>query len=108
MNNTYLRQAIDAIESTAKYTTDMTLDDFIKNQMVQDAVIRQIEILGESIRRLDKNFVGKHTNLPFLQAISIRNKLIHEYDDIDPEIVWETIKTDLPAFKTQILSILSS
>ena len=107
-NGTYLLQALNAIEVATGYVVGVGFTDFENNQMMQDAVIRQLEILGESVRRLDESFIEKHRDLPFLQAISIRNKLIHEYDDIDLEVLWETVKNDLPVFRIQIHKLLSS
>ena len=92
----YLRQMLEAIEQALGYIRGKDLSDFQSDQMLQDAVVRKIEVVGEAAKRLSASFVEQHSDLPLIEAISIRNKLIHEYDDIDPKIVWDTVKEDLP------------
>ncbi len=98
----YLKQMLEAINQALGYIENKNFTDFQTDQMMQDAVVRKIEIIGESARRLSSSFVGKHSDLPLVEAVSIRNKLIHEYDDIDTKIVWDTVKEDLPKLANSI------
>jgi len=106
-NNVYLRQIIDYVEETEKYVEKISFSEFESNGMLQDAVIRKIELIGEAARKLSPLFWKKYRkSLPLAEAVSTRNKLIHEYDDIDLKIIWDTVKNDLPKLKKKIEEIL--
>jgi len=105
-NQLYLQDIIEAIEKIEQYVENKKFDDFAGNAMMQDAVIRQFEIIGESAKRLTPDFLESHKDFPFKKAIAMRNLLIHEYDYINVESVWKTIKEDLPDFKDNINKIL--
>lgn len=102
----YLKQIKDHIDEIEIYLYKVTFPDFEKNGLLQDAVIRKIELIGESAKRLSLNFWRKYRNeLPLAQAVSTRNRMIHQYDDIDLKIVWNTIKNDLPNLRQKIIEI---
>jgi uncharacterized protein with HEPN domain len=65
-----------------------------------------LELIGEAARKIDPEYIINYPNFPIKEAISIRNKLIHEYNDIDLKIIWDTIQKDLPIIKKQVKSIL--
>jgi len=75
---------------------------------LQDAVIRRIEIIGEASNRIDQTLRDSYPDLPWSQMIGMRNLLIHEYDDVDPEIVWTTVKQDLPGLILNLQKIIGS
>lgn len=105
-NTVYLQQIIDYVEEIEKYVEKVSFSGFERNGMLQDAVIRKIELIGEAARKLSPLFWEKYRKvLPLAEAVSTRNKLIHEYDDIDLEIVWNTVKNDLPELKKKIEEI---
>lgn len=86
---------------------DMTLDEdaFLRDELVQDAVIRNIEVVGEASRNIDKHypeFTEQHVDVPFSMAYEMRNALSHGYFRVDLELVWKTIERDLPAFEAMI------
>ncbi|HRN70172.1 MAG TPA: DUF86 domain-containing protein [Candidatus Woesebacteria bacterium] len=74
--------------------------------MMQDAILRKVELIGEAINRLSPTFISTHTELPIHESISIRNILIHEYDDIDLKIIWDTITVDIPQLNRQLRKII--
>jgi uncharacterized protein with HEPN domain len=74
----YLHHILDAIESIEDYTGGMSENEFLSNSMAHDAVVRQIEIIGEAARNISDEFQGKHPKLPWAQMIGIRNKIAHE------------------------------
>jgi uncharacterized protein with HEPN domain len=78
---------------------------FRQSQRDQAAVIRNIEIIGEAARLIQKNapeFVAAHPELPWVEMRVMRNKMIHDYFDVDVMVVWSTVKDDLPQLKQQI------
>jgi uncharacterized protein with HEPN domain len=105
-NVVYLRHILDAINAVEDYTKGITVDDFIRNSMVHDAVIRQIDIIGEAARNISEEFQEQHPSLPWSRMIGIRNKIIHEYFNINMGVVWDTVKEDLPLLKVAIIKLL--
>ena len=102
----YLGDILDAIGRIESYTTGVKKKDFIENFMMQDAVMRQIEIVGEASNSISDEFQEKHQGLPWFQMRGIRNKIIHDYRGINLNIIWDTIKKDLPLLKKQVREIL--
>lgn len=101
----YLRHILNAIQRIDRYTTDMDEAGFLANELVQDAVIRNIEIIGEAannIQRIDTAFAAHHDEIPWAVMYTMRNRVSHGYDQIDFEIVWRTIQSDLPVLHAQI------
>lgn len=102
----YLRHILDAIARIASYVRGVSEKQFLAADMVQDAVVRQLEIIGEAARHLSPEFQTRHPELPWSQMTGLRNRIVHDYASIDAEIVWEVIKRDLPVLKKQIRSAL--
>ena len=105
----YLRHIIEAIERIERYTEDMDELGFAQNQMVQDAVIRNFEIIGEASRNIERvspGFVAAHPELPLSFAYEMRNVLAHGYFKVDIGVVWNTIERDLPTLHAQIKSVI--
>ena len=100
-NRVYLKQILEAIGKVQKYLTRVSLNDFLQNEMVQDATIRKLEVIGEAVNRLPDNKL-------FSIAVKMRNKLIHDYDEIKLEVVWQTVKKDLPIMEKQIKEFLKN
>jgi uncharacterized protein with HEPN domain len=106
-NLVYLRQIIDYIDDIDAYVKSLDFAGFEKNGLVQDAVIRKIELIGEAAKRLSVSFWEQYRDtLPLAEAVSTRNRLIHQYDDVDIRIVWNTIKNDLPELKMRLTDFL--
>jgi len=102
----YLRHILDAIEQIEEYTRGMSENEFLSRSMVQDAVVRQIEIIGEASKSVSVEFQDVHPELPWAKMIGIRNKIIHEYFNVNFAIVWDTVQDDLPVLKAKIESVL--
>ncbi|EKD23117.1 MAG: hypothetical protein ACD_83C00046G0003 [uncultured bacterium] len=104
----YFADILLAIKKIEKYSSDLTFVKFSKDEKTVDAVVRNFEVLGEAVNNLSNDIKKNNTNLPWKKIVSMRNKVIHEYFGVDLEILWQTIKEDLPEFKSQIISIASS
>lgn len=95
----YLGHILEAIERIEEYVSDMEEMAFLASKLVQDAVIRNIEIIGEAsnnIQRVDPAFAAQHENIPWQVMYAMRNRVSHGYDKVDFEMVWKTICNDLP------------
>ena len=106
-NLVYLRQIVDYIEDVEEYINMADFEKFEESGLLQDAVIRKIELIGEAAKRLSVDFWSQYRGtLPLAEAVSTRNRLIHEYDDVDLKIVWNTVKDDLPGLKKAIQNFI--
>ncbi len=95
----YLGHILEAIERIEEYVSDMDELAFLSSKLVQDAVIRNIEIIGEAsnnIQRVDPVFAAQHAEIPWQVMYAMRNRVTHGYDKVDFEMVWKTICNDLP------------
>lgn len=101
----YFLHILDAIEKILKYTHSGK-DVFLSDTMVHDAVVRNLEIIGEALRNVSKKFTASHPDVPWNKMMGMRNKLIHEYFGVDLEIVWRVVERELPDFKKRVESIL--
>ncbi|MDX3772639.1 DUF86 domain-containing protein [Chromatiaceae bacterium AAb-1] len=104
----YIGHILQAIERIDRYTADMDEVSFLSSELVQDAVIRNIEIIGEAsnnILRVAPAFAAQHDDIPWLVMYTMRNRVSHGYDKVDLEIVWQTIQSDLPALYALITEV---
>jgi len=104
---TSLQDIVAAIELVAKFTQGVDHDNFDESLLIQSAVVRQIEIIGEATKRLSEEFRQKYTDIPWRQMAGMRDILIHAYDSIDPDEVWNVATRDLPRICTQIKAIIA-
>ena len=105
----YLNHILEAIERIKRYVGNMDENEFLQDEKTQDAVIRNFEIIGEASRNIERyysNFAAEHPEVQWVIAYEMRNFLAHGYFMVDMEIVWKTIKNDLPGMVGQILQLL--
>ena len=102
----YLLDVLQAAKLALDYVRGRTRDEFLRDVQFQDAVIRRLEIIGEAVRRISQEARASHPDLPWHEMVSMRNLLIHNYDDVDFEIVWDTVQRDLPKLVSAIERIL--
>ncbi|MEY4734079.1 MAG: hypothetical protein RLZZ464_2145 [Pseudomonadota bacterium] len=105
----YLGHILQAMERIERYTLQMDEAHFYASEMIQDAVIRNFEVIGEAannIQRVDPSFAAAHSDIPWQVMYTMRNRLTHGYDKVDLAIVWQSIRRDLPELYTRIKSAL--
>jgi uncharacterized protein with HEPN domain len=100
----YLDHILDAIERIQRYVGSSTEREFDANEMLQDAVIRNLEIIGEAATKLSAEFRAANTDIPWAQVAGMRNRLIHGYFAVDLGTVWATIEKDLPVLDAKLRS----
>ncbi len=102
----YLSHIWDAITQIEIYTAGLSYDQFSRTRLVQDGVIRQLEIIGKASRNLSDDFRDQHSELPWLQIIGLRNRLIHAYFEVNLGIIWDIVQNDLPPLKQKVAAWL--
>ncbi len=102
----YLKHILDAAAHIQNFLGGMTKKDFQKNLLVQSAVIRQLEIVGEAVKNLSGEFKTTHKHVPWKDIAGLRDKLIHQYFGVDIALIWEVCQRDLGDLKKGISNIL--
>lgn len=105
----YLQHIVEAIDNIQKYTAGMDLEAFMADRKTCDAVIRNIEVIGEACNNVARHhpaFAAEHATIPWGFAYEMRNALSHGYFTVDNTIVWRTVQHDLPGLRTQISGLL--
>lgn len=102
----FLEDIIESISKILNYTKSYNYDNFKSDDKTVDAVIRNLEIIGEASNKIPKNIKEKYASVPWDEMYRMRNKAIHEYFGIDHEIVWDIIVNYLPENLSQIKEIL--
>ena len=105
----YLGHILESIRKIQTYCSDVDEVGFLGTPMLQDAVIRNFEIIGEASHNIEKvapDFLNRHPDIPLLFAYEMRNALAHGYHKVDLEIVWRTIERDLPCLDERIREIV--
>ena len=101
----FVDHILQAIERIDRYTAGMDESGFVANEMAQDAVIRNIEIIGEASRNVQDvapEFARRHSDIPWQVMYTMRNRVSHGCHKVDLEIVWRTVKRDLPVLRHKI------
>lgn len=99
---TYLDDILRALENIGLYMAGMTFEHFSTDTKTQDAVVRNLEIIGEAVKRVPDTVRNTYPEIEWRPAAAMRDFLIHEYPEIDVQAVWDTVKSDLPTFKLGI------
>ncbi len=97
-----LGHILDAINSIQSFTTEITLEKFLDNYMLQLAVIKLLENIGEASNKMSKETRSELSEIDWTIIIRSRNILVHDYFKINLSVIWETIKSDLPVLKQKV------
>ncbi len=98
----YLEDILKAIRSIDKYTKDLTFQKFKRNNLVVDAVVRNLEIIGEAAKNIPANIRKKSSDIEWKKISGLRDILAHEYFGVDMEILWDIITNKLPNLKEKV------
>jgi len=102
-----LEHILQAIERIRRYTKGKTFDDFIADDMMYYAVVKNIEIIGEASNMFTEEFRNAHPDTPWKLVNGMRNYIVHEYFQVDNNVVWDVITGDLPLLEKQIIEYIT-
>ena len=103
----FLGHILESIELIERYTKNLTKEKFNKYRKTRDAVVHNLEIIGEAAKNIPLSYQEKHPEIQWKEMIRTRDKLSHGYFGIDTDIVWDVIQKDLPLLKQKIKNALS-
>jgi len=92
----------DAIARIERYISGLSREAFLADDKTGDAVVRNLEIIGEAARRLPEDFTQSHPDIPWQKIVGLRHRIVHEYFGVDMKIVWQICRDDLSALKDQL------
>jgi uncharacterized protein with HEPN domain len=99
----HINKSIEKIES---FLIGVEKEKFLKDDLIQSAVIRKLEIIGEAAKNLPQSFTKKYPDISWKEIVGLRDKLIHHYFGVDVELTWEVIKKDIPELKEKLKKII--
>jgi uncharacterized protein with HEPN domain len=102
----HLEDILEAIAKIKTYVHGMSKQDFLKDEKTQDAVIRNLEVIGEAARGVPEQIRGTYPDVEWRKMTGLRNILIHHYFGIDLELIWDVAENKLDALEAQIRAIL--
>jgi uncharacterized protein with HEPN domain len=102
----YLQHILDAISDAKRFMEGVTKEEFLENKEKQYAVLRALEIIGEATKSLSREMKREHSEIQWRDIAGMRDKLIHEYFGVKLDLVWTTVKKNLPELEKQINEIL--
>lgn len=105
-DDAYLFDILESAKLALEHLGDVQRGEFEKDILLQDAVVRRLEIIGEATRRISKETKQKYPHLPWKEMLGMRNAAIHEYDDLDLDLVWDTVARDLPDLVKELEKII--
>jgi len=103
----YLKDILESIQKIEKYSTGLSFNKFASNGLVQDGVVRNLEIIGEAVKNIPDEIKDKENNIDWRKIAGLRDILIHAYFGIDVDIIWDIIKNKIPELKKEIMLMLS-
>lgn len=103
----FLNDILDCCHKIETYLADIDESTFVQNTMLQDAVVRNIEIIGEASKNLSEGLRSQNPDIPWREIARMRDKVVHHYFKVDLQIVWQTAKEDIPSIKASINEIIN-
>ena len=95
-DDAYLLDMLLSARKILEYTAGVDIEGFHANEMMQDAVMRLVQLVGEAARKISDEFRNSHPEIPWAGIIGMRNRLVHEYFRIIPGRVWDVVQKDIP------------
>lgn len=103
----YLSDIIEAVQRITTYTAGLSYQQFLADSKTQDAVLRNIQVIGEATKKLSPSLSKRHGHLPWKEVAGMRDKIVHRYFGINYDVVWTVCREELPTLLPQIEALLA-
>jgi len=103
----FIEDMLEAMTKIERYIKAMDYNAFSQNTLVIDAVVRNLEVIGEAATNIPENIRDSYLNIPWRRMVGLRNIVIHEYFGIDLKIIWEIVSRNLPETKPGLIAMLN-
>lgn len=97
---------LDAIDRVIEATQRVTREDFNRDWMIQDAIVHELQILGEAAGRVSRGLTDEHPEIPWRKVTGLRHKIVHDYFAVDLDMVWDTATLDAPGIRPIVRALL--
>ena len=104
----YLEDILESIERIGEYVSEISENEFYEDHLIQDAVLRRLEIIGEAVKGIPDNVRKDHPDIPWRRIAGLRDVLIHAYSGVNLKRVWIIINENLPELKSQLMDVQQS
>ena len=104
-NSVFIKHILDSINAIEDFSKDISKDKLESSRLIQSAVVREIQIIGEAVKNISTSFKQEHSEIPWKEIMGTRDKMIHHYFGVDLDILWNIIKKDLPLLKKQLINL---
>lgn len=104
----YLLDILRSAEAVQGYIEGYSREDFLEDQKTQDAVLRRLLVIGEAAARITPETEVRFEEIPFRKMAGLRNRVVHDYGQIDLEIVWESVTLHLPQVRRELIAFFST
>lgn len=103
-----IEDMLERIERVERAVAGMDRATFLRDEKTNDAVVRNLEVIGEASARLPQEFRDRHPEIPWRQVVGLRNRVVHKYFDVDLQLVWEIVSGELEELKTRLEALRDS
>lgn len=103
----YLRDMLDATEKIEHFTFGLSFLEFIGDDKTVFAVARALEVIGEAAKRIPRSVQGRHDEIPWRAMAGMRDKLAHDYNRVNTEVIWRTVQDDLPLLQVALTRLVA-
>lgn len=102
----YIRHILDEITFLTDQTATLSEDQFMRDEVLQRAFARSLEVIGEAVKNIPENYKSSHPDIEWKSFAGLRDKLIHHYFGVDYALVWDVVKNELPNLQSKLQSLL--
>ncbi len=103
----YLQQMLESAEKAQEFLADITKEEYAEDEVLRLAVAHLVQIIGEAARSVSPEFQASHPKLPWKPIMGMRHRIVHQYAELDDDIVWQTVMEDLPPLITTLKQFLN-
>ena len=108
LDSVYIQHIEEALGNISEYTNGVSRESFLSNGQLKDAVVRNIEVLGEAVKHVSADMQAKYESIPWKKIARTRDMLIHHYFDVDDEELWNIVEKDIPSLIVSIVTLKES